>query len=262
MKRARDQYPVSYQSAVKRRKASIARAGQVVIVRPPPVRRPTAYANRSGKKLADMKCIDINMTTGASNIVATTSTNDLITPVNLIQLGSGSWNRIGRTIKCHKLSWRLFGRYSLAYSALAPERRGLLRVTMVWDKSPNGATIPKFSDIFGRTTQTGSETVQLLDMLRYDNMDRFTILSDQIVAADPANFALNVAGSVSTESVLVQGAITLVGKTSSYSDSNSPMTIADISTGALYVILRATENTPEGHWELTDPSYAKLHYTD
>ena len=223
--------------------------------------RPTmnaAVLMRQGEK----KGVDVALTQ-ASPIATTTNTNDNALVLNLIQSGTGSWNRIGR--KAHLESIRLKGN---ATAVIVPEavtgalRGGTLRMVVVWDKQPSGAAIPAFDNIFGRTDQNGTESTAYLDPPRYDNMDRFKVLKDCVLQVNPT--AVNALGGTSDPLIYFAAFdeyIKLGGRETVFSGQSSPMTIADISTGGLYVYFRA-DNTTGTTWSIESDSVARLRYTD
>jgi len=177
-------------------------------------------------------------------IIATTSTNASSFVVNLVQQGSGSWNRVGRKIlnKTLRIKGHILVQSTPTF-ATGSSNSLLVRIVAVWDQQPSGAAIPTFDAIFGITDQTGAEaTNSILDPPRYDNMDRFKVLLDR--AYTPADTFVPAFGTgpVGQENIPVDEFIKLGGKETVFSGQSSPMTIADISTGAIYVYLRATQN--------------------
>jgi len=249
-------------SSQSRRKAAVKRARAVPMQLDAPYMVNRVYNRSSRTGRIEVKGIDIGLSTGTSNIVATTNNNDLVVPLNLIQMGAGSWNRVGRQVKLLNCSYKLCLRWTNQISVLNTNSHGCVRVVFVWDKSPNSGTIPKFDDIFGRSTQGGAESTQIFDALRWDNTDRFAIVHEKIVNTDPANKVDAAAGPICQYHQVISGYFNLKGRTTTYSGQSAPMTIADISTGALYIVLRSTIDTPDGHGELTNESICRLKYVD
>ena len=90
-------------------------------------------------------------------ITNTTSTNADIYCLNLIQQGTGSWNRIGR--KTMLKSVRIKGKFTNTFQMASGDVAGnVIRMILVWDKQPSGNALPSFETIFGTTTQTGTES--------------------------------------------------------------------------------------------------------
>jgi len=195
-------------------------------------------------------------------VIATTNTNASSFVLNLIQQGSGSWNRVGRKVKL--ASARLTGiiKMSNIPDGTTGEVRGnTVRMVLVWDKQPSGAAIPNFNDIFGKTIQDGTESTIFLDAIRYDNMERFTVLRDCVVQLNPS-----AVQSVGTTALVESFAkfdeyVKLNGRETVFSGQNAPMTIADISTGGLYVFFRSETNDAANVVSI-ESSNARVRYTD
>lgn len=197
-------------------------------------------------------------------VLATTNTNGSCFVLNLIQQGAGSWNRIGR--KVNLLSARIRFSVTHTYGATAVTNTvggNQLRMVVVWDKQPSGGAIPTFDTVFGTTDQTGAEVGTILDPIRYDNMDRFAILRDCIVNPTvEATPATGGSANLVFNYLQVDEYIKLGGREVVFSGQSAPMTIADISTGALYVYFRAQVNSLTNQMSITDDAFCRLRYTD
>lgn len=216
------------------------------------------------KNAGEKKGVDILLTQAA--IISTTNTNANSTVLNLVQTGNGSWNRVGKQV--YLKSVRLRGSCIMRY---APDgitgevEMDFLRMVVVWDKQPSGGTIPTWDTIFGYTLQDGTEGSTVLSGPRYDNMGRFQVLRDVIINAEETltpvtNAAVQMIPEIECS---FDEYIKLGNKTSIYSGQSAPMTIADISTGALYVYWRSTPQLAgTSQWTVTDQSMARLRYSD
>ncbi len=195
-------------------------------------------------------------------VIATTSTNASSTALNLVEPGNGSYNRRGR--KIHLKSIRMKGvlRYSSQTAATTFDVvRSSLRCVVVWDKQPSGV-LPKWDDIIGHTTQDGQEASTLLGSLRYDNTGRFSILHDSFFAPPlvmPSDGAAagNVTSDVPFDIFLKLAKVTI------FSGDSDPVTIADISSGGLYVYWRAfnASTATENDWQVLSSSTSRLRFT-
>ena len=133
---------------------------------------------------------------------------------------------------------------------------------VVWDKQPSGAAIPSFDSIFGITAQDGTESCpDITCPLRYDNMDRYRVLRDKVFDLNVGVVSATGTTSASQQYCNFDEYVSLKNLESVYSGQSSPMTIADISTGALYVIFRAYYNTASSSQAAVD-GVARLRYTD
>lgn len=235
--------------------------------RPPmiTIRKPFPVRSTAKPRL-EVKGMDTKL--GSLPIVDTVNTNDSIAVLNLVQQGAGSWNRVGR--KIFPKSIRIKGSILVtsAWSTTNHSQYGnYLRCILVWDKQPSGAAIPQFDHMFGVTEQTGAESTTIMSPLKYDNMDRFIVLKEWVLSSNPGS-----SGSyVSPTGAGVHNIITFdefyrfKGKFETvYSGQSNPMTLADISTGALYIVFRsrATSLDPTSSIALQPDVIARLRYTD
>lgn len=222
----------------------------------------TAVA-RAVRGVAEKKGIDTALTT--ASVVATTNTNGDCFVLNLIQAGSGSWNRIGRKVNLQSV--RLRGEVIHQYTDVAVTgviSANSLRMVVVWDKQPSGAAIPTFDTVFGTTSQLGTEATLYKDALKFDNMDRFAVLKDCIIDCNPNLFNAAAGTQDATFSLYsFDEYIKLGSREVLFSGQSNPMTIADISTGALYVYFRAQANSgASNQLIITANSHARLRYVD
>lgn len=199
-----------------------------------------------------------------SPVIDSTSTNAGIFAVNLIQTGTGSWNRIGRKVALHSL--RIWGTALFTYAEFPTSgnlRANKLRMVVVWDKQPSGGSLPTFDTIFGSTVQDGTEATGFLDAIKYDSMDRFVVLRDK--KFDFQVEAFNAAGGTVdniSENVDIDEYIRLGGRECNYSGQSTPMTISDINSGALYVIFRADQNDTASSILISPQTKCRLRYRD
>jgi len=179
-------------------------------------------------------------------IISTTSDNGSSFVLNLVRAGNGSWERTGRKIIAKTL--RIKGRFIFTRTptfATGAQVSNHVRMVVVWDKSPNGAAVPAYDAIFGTTDQAGTEAC--LDALappKYDNFDRYRVVMDRVFAEGDKDFDVVSFGTAPSNvgTYPIDEYIKLkVGETV-FSGQSTPMTIADISTGALYVYFRTNSN--------------------
>jgi len=216
------------------------------------------------RKTVEKKGVDFPLTI-AGPITAATNTNGDCFVVDLVQQGAGSWNRVGRKIELQSL--RLRGVLTWVYDAAAVTNNvvgNTLRMVVVWDKQPSGAAIPTFDTVFGVTGQDGSETTTFLNPVKYDNMDRFSVLRDCVMDFVPLIYNAG-AGTVNAtqENRAFDEFIPLKGREVVFLGQSAPMTIADVSTGAVYVYFRAGSSSAGiNDIGVSSQSFARLRYID
>lgn len=214
------------------------------------------------RRIGEKKGMDTPLT--LSPVIATTSTNGSAFVLNLVQQGVGSWNRVGRKINLQSVRLRGVATFEFQVELITGRLyANTLRMVVVWDKQPSGGSIPTFDTIFGKTAQDGTESTTFLDPLRYDNMDRFTVLRDSVL--DAQSEATSDAGTtlISQVNCSFDEFIKLNSREVVFSGQSVPMTIADISTGALYVYFRAdTNSSAQSLISIDATSFARLRYTD
>lgn len=228
-------------------------------------RRATARSKfrQQGNPYVEKKGMDTVIT--FNDIISTTTTNANIIVLNLVQPGTGSWNRIGKRVNPSSLRVKGQVRFESEQDVQGDQRfveGTVLRMTIVHDNQPSGNTVPVFSDMFGQTSQTGTESVFVWDSIRYDNTDRFTILRDKFIDLNPsATPGLDGAvEAASYQTFWCDEYIQLKQKAVVYSGQSNPMTIADISTGAYYLVCRTFAN--EAHTNTAFVGTCRFRYTD
>lgn len=227
--------------------------------------RSTYNQRQAGKALllknAEKKGVDTDFST--ASVILTTNTNAGITVLNLIQQGTGSWNRVGRKVQLKSIRIKAVATFEYVPAAVTGIiDSATVRMILVWDKQPSGAAIPTFDTIFGHTDQTGTEATTFLDSIKYDNMDRFKILRDVVIPAQPQLWNNSALSTNTTRSdYKIDEYVQLRDREVVYSGQSNPMTIADISTGALYLIFRADTSAVGAFWSIQN-AWARLRYTD
>jgi len=203
--------------------------------RPQPILRQLANVQKGGMDT------DVSL----SPVISTTSTNASSFILNLVQQGAGSWNRVGRKIIPKSLRIKGVVQFTLTPTIATGALDGnLLRMVVVHDKQPSGATLATFDAIFGITVQDGTESCpDVTCPPRYDNMDRFKVLMDRTIAIENCFVSSLGSGPNTQLEYNLDEYMKLNCGETVYSGQSNPMTIADISTGAIIVYFRARNNT-------------------
>lgn len=214
-----------------------------------------AVRSRSGEK----KLLDTSIS--VNPMLNTTGTNGGITCVNLIRSGNSYYNRIGRKVFLKSL--RIYGSFFSVYTQPADGNNNgsTIRMAVVFDKQPNGGALPTYDTIFGHTIQDGTESTNILDPIKPDNFGRFSILRDCKFDMNAPDTPL-AAGDITIINSAFDEYIDLKNKMCQYGGDSSPMTIADITNGAIYVIFRCTDTTTGENIYGTTEAFARLRYSD
>lgn len=162
--------------------------------------------------------------------------------LNGVQTGSGFFNRVGKKIKLKSV--RVKGNFAATYIPDAVSGRvnsTVARMLVVYDEDGPFAALPTMDQILLSTDQTGaSNSTSMMAQANFVNMERFTILRDKMIDLNPGTvgYALPTAtgeGQI-TVTCPVDEYIKLKGRDTVFSSTSNPVTIADISKGALYVL--------------------------
>lgn len=211
---------------------------------------------------AELKLLDTDLE--LSPVIATTNSNAGMFSLNLVQQGSGSFNRIGKRINMKSVRIRGVVYHTYGLEVVTENIRGnVLRMVVVYDRSPQN-TEPTFNTVFGRVSQDGTQSAAQFDALDPFHTDRFRVLRDIIVPFSPgANPATDVGtGNLCVNSAFVDEYIKLDGLDTVYSGTTDPLTITDVNTGGLYVYFRAETNGSADYCTVDSSVSARLRYWD
>lgn len=185
-----------------------------------------------------------------SNAVDFALTNPAANYFNMIQEGSGFWNRIGRKITMKTVHLR--GNINLTTVPItAALTNEMVRYIIFYDKQPNGTTATWNQIVQGYNDQGASTNVTNTG-LNLDNRDRFIILRDrccnmpyQTAAGIPQGppfdggvGSVGAKGKGSDGGSYVEEFINLKGLETQYSGTANPATVAQISTGAIGIVCK------------------------
>lgn len=185
----------------------------------------------------EIKAIDIAETSYPFTVIAGPPPMVLL---NGVQVGSGFFNRVGSRIEMKNVHIRGV----LVNSATAVQ--GYLRLLVVYDRQPNGAAL-QITDILQSRDQTGAAATTTKSEINLDQRDRYVILRDKQWYAPSVSNAAGVltngptypAGN-SENTWEINEFIKLKGLATHYKSSSNPTTVADINTGALYMMYLAS----------------------
>nr|WAE43087.1 MAG: capsid protein [Cressdnaviricota sp.] len=203
----------------------------------------------------ELKCVDLPLTTyQMSNVV----TNANVYLLNAVQEGVSEQNRVGKRIHMKSLYFNGFFQ-SLQTIDNQPS---YCRVMIIYDRQPNAAAaLPLYSDFIRQTDQSGVVTSSYLANANIDNRDRFVILRDIRKVLPPCigATAVSTITTASTCDLLINDFIKLELDTQ-YNINAVPITVSNINTGALYMVLTGDTAPGANNWAL-DATF-RLRYTD
>jgi len=167
--------------------------------------------------------------------------------LNLIQVGSSMFNRIGRRIEM--ISVRFTGSFDPIVATRQVES-DYLRIAIVYDRQTNGA-FPALADIFQDTDQAGTNTTNAKSGLNMNNRERFVVIMDKRIYIPQLTLTAGVwTNPVPSDGghwqVLMDEYRRLNKLTTHYKADSTPAVIGDISTGALFICSLAENGAGTG----------------
>nr|WAE42221.1 MAG: capsid protein [Cressdnaviricota sp.] len=220
--------------------------------------------------IGETKALDMqNMaagTTGGFNAQFTLGNVNSISQ-NLVIEGAGFYNRIGRKIAMQ--SWTVRATITLLAipsAQLVPET---LRIIIGYDRQPNGVAAT-FNQVIQSYSQQGAFTNTVYDGPNMDNRDRFIILRDKYISMPGEQASgvpiqgppfssgpASIGTSGSDGGALWRETIQLGNLETQYNGTTSPLVVASINTGNLFMLLQGEVG---GQWSLIGG--ARLRFTD
>lgn len=183
----------------------------------------------SMKPRMELKAMDLDLNITSLAAAGSISSSNCL---NLIQVGSSAWNRIGRKVRLVSLNVK--GSLNNNTTNSAPLT---IRVFVVYDTQPNGS-YPTLSTIIGQRAYDGTASTGEFSGLNLDNKNRFVIIMDHQQSLPGVGTSSSSTVAIPTSAHLDKY-IKLNGLTSTYSASSTPPVIGDIATGALYLFVMA-----------------------
>jgi len=189
-------------------------------------------------------------TTVPAGAALSCNSSGTILPLNLIQPGAGFYNRIGRRIYMKSLMLDInIEPLSVARNSVSDT----CKIAIVYDAQTNGA-IPTQGDIWLDYDQAGNQNANALSSVNLNNRDRFLVLRHWTLDLPaitntatgvptntfPSEIQMVSAGGSSKYGGHIREYIKLKGLVTQYKADSNPCTIGDISTGALYLVVLAT----------------------
>lgn len=164
------------------------------------------------------------------------STSGIIQNIATIQQGAGISQRIGNKISLKSLRIR----FDIAPTLQSVEVNSSARLMVIYDRNPNGA-YPLITNMLANNKQDGTTGNGIMwSSVNCNLMDRFVVLMDEFVVLPPiTNGGVNgnfLTGPTSEKSFKIDRYIKLKGLETVFSGTASPLTIANVQVGALYLV--------------------------
>ena len=208
----------------------------------------------------EVKCLDIPKSVSLYTAAGT------VQALNLIQVGSSFFNRIGRRIRMKSI--QIFGELHPLGNLTGVVPPETLRTVIVYDRQTNGA-YPALTDIFQDTDQFGGNTTNEISGINLNNRERFAIILDIKHKAPTMHVTSGIPDSTlpiwptdgalhsdSDGSFYLDHFRKLKGAEVHYKSDSNPAVIGDIATGGLYIVTFGAS----GNWATSIKT--RLRYND
>lgn len=210
----------------------------------------------SRRSHAEIKTVD-TANTHAATLTMALNTTGSVQVVNLIQPGDEYFQRIGRRIEMKSF----FINGVIQQTGVFGNPNDYCRIAIVYDRQPNGV-ITTWANVFSSTDQSGTAVSSALSNVNPNEMERYMVLADFRLALPTvtANTDSTAAADGVHTSFNINRFIKLKNLKAHYQAATSPSTIADISTGALYVLTYGSYAAGNDQWQAQ--LNWRLRYTD
>jgi len=207
-----------------------------------PFRQPPRRANTMGaipgllRTMGTEKKVLFTGVADPVNISMALNSTGAVSCLNLIQVGSSMFNRIGRKIEMKSV--RLSGQITTLAVTRATSTPDHARIMIIYDRQTNGA-FPTVSDILQDTDQAGTNFTEAYSSLNMNNRERFVTIADCRITLPQVTNTAGVLTNVFPNAnipIRVDEFRKLRGLTTHFKADSNPAVIGDISTGALYII--------------------------
>jgi len=211
---------------------------------------------------AEAKAVDIPFVNAA--IIDTLNTNGFMDLLNPIQLGTASHQRIGNVVQGKGLRVKLALQYQYGRAAANGNLNAnrLRVIILVWKQTGQAGTFPNFNGFFGATDQTGATTTSMKSALFFNRINEFTILRDWNIEFTPSSGDLPVANQLAIQQITIDDYIKLGGLEMRYINTANPITVANCSSNALFMIMRSGQNTADTSISISQISTCRFTYYD
>lgn len=183
------------------------------------------------RSTAEVKLVDnINASAGISLTLNSTAQ---ITCINLVQSGSGFFNRVGRRIEMQSI--QVTGEVNQTETGTL--YNDYARILVIYDRQTNGA-LPSYATIMASYDQSGTASTNYLSGVNPDERERFLVLMDQRLVLPSCPGGTGVTGATDGPAVTfnINRFIKMRNLTTHFKADSSPAVIGDVATGSVYLI--------------------------
>lgn len=203
----------------------------------------------------------IDLPNAAYPLTLATATNANIVLINIVQEGVAEYQRASRNIEM--ASVHING--LIEPNATAQTGSDFVQWAIIYDRQPsNAAALPIYSTLFVDNGPTGTAASNSFASFNLDNKDRFVILRNKRICL-PSSTA--VAGtnpsqilSVNPMAICINEFVNLKGLVARYASTSNPITVTNVSTGALYLVTQGRYASGAQGWSLQ--ASLRLKYKD
>lgn len=198
----------------------------------------------------------------------TNSGTACVQALNLFQQGTGIAQRDGNKVSLKSLRLRLGFQNQGASPAVTQDNLSNVRIMVVYDRQPNGAAgagaYPASNNILGESLQSNSiGTGTMYSNLNPNYFERMRVLMDKQITLPPSNLGglpgTNVTGPTQLENFKLDEYINLKDLETLYNGTANPMTIAQITTGALYIVCYGDTAAATQPWTIIGTARLRFH---
>lgn len=180
--------------------------------------------------------------------------------LNLCQQGTGIAQRDGNKISMKSLRLRLAMIFA---KAVVQANTTNVRVLVLYDRQPNGA-YPAINTILGESLQSNTiGTGTMYSNLNPNFFERFRVLMDKQITLQPfdstAVTGTSCTGTTDPSSFKIDEFLPLKDLETLYNGTANPLTIAQITTGALYIATFGDAAAANQPWAITGTARLRFH---
>lgn len=189
----------------------------------------------------EVKTLDVGLGVGGS-VTSNLTNNALFTICNPIQVGTGTYQRIGEKVQLKALRLNLNFNYVYMRNTVGSHLNGnrLIVRLMLWKQSGSATAFPNWNGIFGNTAQDGTTSVSLHSHLFANRTNEYVVLREWDNDFSPQSGDLPVANQTAICPFSIDDYVKFGGIEARYVGTANPMTVANCSSNLVFLCMRAS----------------------